>query len=169
MPIYEFEHVIRLATSQKTALAKAITNWHATKFKAPRFIVTCRFIDVSQGPLSETYIGGEPRKINSLFVSLRSGSGRTPEQLESMTHEVVSIWSDIVGSTKEAQLRAVYLKGTLDSALEAGVMLPMVCALDISNLILTSFNSLGSLNSGLKKIWRSSRSWQLLAMKILLA
>lgn len=133
MPLYEFEHVIRLAAGQKSAIAKAITDWHATTFKAPRFIVCCRFIDVSHGPLSDTFIGGQPRKINRLFVSVRSGTGRTHEQLESMTSQIVSIWSGIMGSTSEAQLRAVYMKGTIDSALEGGFMLPMVCKPVIPN------------------------------------
>ncbi|KAH8800494.1 hypothetical protein F5884DRAFT_810574 [Xylogone sp. PMI_703] len=118
---------IRLAASQKNAIAKAVADWHATTFKAPRFIVGCRFIDVSQGPLSETYIGGRPSKVNRLFVSLRSGTGRTPAQLEDMTNKLVSIWHDAVGTSKEAQLRNIYIKGTIDSALEAGVFLPMVC------------------------------------------
>jgi hypothetical protein len=126
MPLYEFEHAICLAARQKTALAKAITDWHATAFKAPRFIVACRFIDVSQGPLSETFIGGNSKRINRLFVSLRSGTGRTSEQLEGITYKLVDIWTGIVGSTTEAQLRAVYIKGTLDSALEGGFFLPMV-------------------------------------------
>lgn len=127
MPLYEFEHVIRLAASQKTALAKAITDWHATTFKAPKFIVSCRFVDISQGALSETYVGGQPRKSNRLFVSLRSGAGRTPEQLAGMTSNILSIWDGIVGQTAEARLRAVYLKGTIDSAFEGGFQLPMVC------------------------------------------
>jgi Putative oxalocrotonate tautomerase enzyme len=126
MPLYEFEHVIRLGASQKVALAKAVTDWHAISFKAPRFIVACRFIDVSHGPLSETFIGGESKTINRLFVSLRSGAGRTPEQLEGMTNKLVDIWTSIVGSTISSQLRAVYIKGTLDSALEGGFFLPMV-------------------------------------------
>ncbi|RFU29398.1 hypothetical protein B7463_g6941, partial [Scytalidium lignicola] len=125
MPLYEFEHAIRLAASQKHTLAKAITDWHAMTFNAPRFIVGCRFIDISQGPLSETYIGGQPSKINRLFISLRSGTGRTPAQLEDMTHKLVKIWDEIVGTSKEAQLRGVYIKGTIDSALEGGFMLPM--------------------------------------------
>lgn len=126
MPLYEFEHAVRLAASQKSALARAITDWHATTFGAPRFIVGCRFIDIGQGPLSEVYIGGEPRKTNRLFLSLRSGTGRTPQQLQDMTLKLVSIWEEIVGTSADAKLRAVYLKGTIDSALEAGVMLPMV-------------------------------------------
>lgn len=128
MPIYEFEHVIRLAASQKTALAKTITDWHATSFNAPRYIVQCRFIDVSQGSLSDIFIGGQPRKINRLFVSLRSGAGRTQQQLEGMTNKLVSMWDNVAGSTPEAELRAVYIKGTLDSAFEGGFHLPMVCS-----------------------------------------
>jgi phenylpyruvate tautomerase PptA (4-oxalocrotonate tautomerase family) len=167
MPLYEFEHFIRLAASQKTAIAKAITDWHATTFKAPRYIVCCRFIDVSQGPLSETFVGGQPKRSNRLFLSLRSGTGRTPEQLEGMTNNIVSIWNGIAGSTVEAQLRAVYIKGTIDSALEGGFMLPMVRMYTCTQLFCRLyFNSLESLNSGLKTILRNSESWQPPAMRI---
>mgnify|MGYP001560129653 CR=1 len=75
MPLYEFEHAIHLVASQKSAISKGITKWHATTFSAPKFIVACRFIDVSHGTLSKTFIGGEPRKLNRLFISLRSGAG----------------------------------------------------------------------------------------------
>jgi phenylpyruvate tautomerase PptA (4-oxalocrotonate tautomerase family) len=169
MPLYEFEHVIRLVASQKTALAKAVTDWHATSFRAPRFIVACRFIDVSQGPLSETFVGGESKKTNRLFVSLRSGTGRTPEQLEVMTNNLVDIWTGIVGSTTEAQLKAVYIKGTLDTALEGGFFLPMVRIMHFSNLSLICFNSLEGLNNGSRTIQRSSKNWRRLGMMTLLA
>ena len=132
MPLYDFQHVIRLTAGQKTALAKAITDFHSTTFKAPRFIVGCRFVDTSQGPLSDVFVGGEPRKINRLFVSLRSGTGRPQEVLEDMTHKLIAIWNGIVGSSKEAELRAVFIKGTLDSAMEGGFMLPMVSMSDKS-------------------------------------
>jgi phenylpyruvate tautomerase PptA (4-oxalocrotonate tautomerase family) len=155
MPVYEFEHVIRLAASQKAALAKAITDWHATSFNAPRYIVQCRFIDINSGPLSEIFVGGQPRKINRLSVSLRSGSGRTQEQLESMTNKLVAMWNGIAGSTPEAQLRAVYIKGTLDAAFEGGFHLPMVCLLLSYIFTLIVLNSLENLNNGSKIIRRN--------------
>jgi phenylpyruvate tautomerase PptA (4-oxalocrotonate tautomerase family) len=127
MPLYEFEHAASLTAAQKYEIAKSVTNWHATTFNAPKFIISCRFIDVSQGTLSETFIGGEPRKLNRLFVSLRSGAGRTPEQLESMTIELVGIWDAVVEKSTENELRTVFIKSNLDSALEGGFMLPMVC------------------------------------------
>lgn len=126
MPLYEFEHIARLTASQKSSIARAITNWHATTFHAPKFIIGCRFVDISQGPLSETYIGGEPRKVNRLLVSLRSGAGRTPEQLEDMTMKVVGIWDAIVEKSAENELRTVFIKSNLDSAREGGFMLPLV-------------------------------------------
>ena len=42
-------------------------------------------------------------------------------------HKLVSMWNIVAGSTLEAELRAVYIKGTLDSAFEGGFHLPMVC------------------------------------------
>jgi phenylpyruvate tautomerase PptA (4-oxalocrotonate tautomerase family) len=127
MPLYHFEHVIQLSGAQKLALARAITDWHATTFNAPRFIVNCRFVDVSHGPLSDTYVGGNPRKINKLFISLRSGAGRTQEQLEGIADKLTDMWTTVIGNdTREKQLRGVYIMGILDSATEAGFHLPMV-------------------------------------------
>lgn len=128
MPLYEFEHVARLTASQKYTIAKAVTHWHATTFHAPKFIIGCRFVDVSQGTLSDVFIGGEPRKLNRLFVSLRSGAGRTPEQLEGMTTQLVRIWNAAVDKSVENELKTVFIKSNLDSALEGGFMLPMVSA-----------------------------------------
>ncbi len=127
MPLYHFEHIIRLSGPQKLALARAITDWHAITFRAPRFIVNVRFVDVSQGLLSDTYVGGEPRQINRLFLSLRSGTGRTQSQLQGMADKLTGIWKEVVGTdSDENQLRGVYIMGVLDSAMEAGFHLPMV-------------------------------------------
>ncbi|KAK4941819.1 hypothetical protein LTR10_018295 [Elasticomyces elasticus] len=126
MPLYHFEHAIQLSATQKAAIARAITNWHATTFKAPQFIVNCRFIDVSQGPFADNYIGGAPRRINSLSVSLRSGAGRSQEQLQGMADTLTGIWNDVVGQGSiEQQLRAMYIMGNVDSAKEAGFHLPL--------------------------------------------
>lgn len=127
MPIYEFEHAIRLSVTQRQALATAITDYHALTFNAPRYIVNCRFIDVSQGPLSNTFVGGQPSQINRLFVSLRSGAGRTHAQLQGLSDKLESIWDGVVGKgTREQQLRGIYIKGNLDVAKEGGFHLPMV-------------------------------------------
>lgn len=127
MPIYHFEHAISLSQVQKLALVKAITDWHATTFKAPRFIVNVRFVNISSGLLSDTYVGGAPRQINRLFVSLRSGAGRTPAQLESIADKLEGFWNETVGSgTIEKKLRGVFIQGSIDSAKEAGFHLPLV-------------------------------------------
>lgn len=127
MPLYEFEHAITLTESQKQAIAHGITEFHATTFNTPRYIVNCRFIDISSGPLSDTFVGGKRRHINRLFVTLRSGTGRTPDQLRLLIDKVISIWDDIIGgSGRESQLRSVYIKGTIDAAKEGGFHLPLV-------------------------------------------
>jgi phenylpyruvate tautomerase PptA (4-oxalocrotonate tautomerase family) len=126
MPIYKFEHVIPLSRSQKTGLAQAITDWHATTFKAPRFIVNVRFIDVSQGVLADSYIGGAQRQTNRLFVSLRSGTGRTESQLQGISDKLESLWDSAVGKSCSNQLRGVFILGHIDSAKEAGFHLPLV-------------------------------------------
>ncbi|KAK5988385.1 hypothetical protein PT974_12537 [Cladobotryum mycophilum] len=126
MPTYHFEHVIKLSQAQKLTLARSITDWHATTFKAPRFIVNVRFIDVSQGLFSDTYVGGVPRQINKLWVSLRSGTTRTQTQYQAMSDKLESIWNEAVGKDSRAkQLNGVLIMGNIDSAKEAGFHLPM--------------------------------------------
>ena len=132
MPIYHFEHVIQLSQPQRLALARTITDWHATTFKSPRFIVNVRFVDVSQGLLSDTYVGGELRHINRLFVHLRSGAGRTQPQLQGMADMLEGFWKETVGNDSfQKQLRGVLILGDLDSAKESGFHLPMVCHTDV--------------------------------------
>lgn len=162
MPIYEFEHAIRLTVTQRQALATAITDYHALTFNAPRYIVNCRFIDVSQGPLSNTFVGGQPSQINRLFVSLRSGTGRTHAQLQGLSDKLESIWDGVVGKgTREQQLRGIYIKGTLDVAKEGGFHLPMVSIGLSSNRtrLANDFLSPDTLSSGSRITRKNSRSW----------
>lgn len=96
-------------------------------FHAPRYIVNCRFIDVSAGPLSDTFVGGKRRHINRLFVTLRSGTGRTADQLRVLIDSVNSVWDSIIGGGGwEKQLRSMYIKGSIDAAKEGGFHLPLV-------------------------------------------
>ncbi|KAJ5361313.1 hypothetical protein N7541_002157 [Penicillium brevicompactum] len=126
MPLYEFEHAIVLTESHKQAIAHGITEFHAITFNAPRYIVNCRFIDISSGPLSDTFVGGKRRHTNRLFVTLRSGTGRTSDQLRVLIDSVNSIWDNIVGGSGwESQLRGIYIKGSIDAAKEGGFHLPM--------------------------------------------
>jgi phenylpyruvate tautomerase PptA (4-oxalocrotonate tautomerase family) len=129
MPTYEFHHIIHLTAAQKGTLARLVTNWHASTFRAPRFIVNCRFVDIQSAPLEDNYIGGKPFKSNKLFVSLRSGTGRTEEQYAAMTKTLVDMWHEAVKGTPspEHELKDVLVMGTLDSAFERGWFLPMVC------------------------------------------
>ncbi|RDW58995.1 uncharacterized protein DSM5745_11201 [Aspergillus mulundensis] len=126
MPLYEFEHAIPLQEPEKQAIAHGITEFHANTFHAPRYIVNCRFIDVSHGPLSDTFVGGKRRQINRLFVTLRSGTGRTADQLRGLMDSVNAVWDEIVaGGGWERQLRSVYIKGCIDAAKEGGFHLPL--------------------------------------------
>lgn len=127
MPMYHFELAIKLTQTQKMALVNKITDWHATTFRSPRFIVNVRFMDVAQANLTDTYIGGEQRQINRLFVSLRSGGGRTQEQLEGMADKLEDLWNEAVGKGSIAtQLRQIFIKRELDVAKESGFHLPLV-------------------------------------------
>ncbi|KKP00343.1 hypothetical protein THAR02_07554 [Trichoderma harzianum] len=125
MPMYHFELAIKLSQTQKLALVNKITDWHATTFRSPRFIVNVRFMDAVQANLTDTYIGGEQRQVNRLFVSLRSGGGRTQEQLEGMADKLEDLWNEAVGKGSIAtQLRQIFIKRELDVAKESGFHLP---------------------------------------------
>lgn len=127
MPIYHFELATKLTQTQKLALVRTITDWHATTFKSPRFIVNVRFVDVTQGLLADSYIGGTQRHINRLFISLRSGAGRSQQALEGMADKLESFWNETVGRDSiTKQLRGVFIMGELDVAKEAGFHLPLV-------------------------------------------
>jgi len=91
MPLYDVQHVVRLTAGQKTAFAKAVADLHTTTFEAPRSKNGCRFHDTNQDPISEAFIGDEPRKINRLLVPLRSGTDRSQEVLDDMTHKLVAM------------------------------------------------------------------------------
>ncbi|PNP38425.1 hypothetical protein TGAM01_v205938 [Trichoderma gamsii] len=126
MPMYHFELATKLTQIQKLALVRTITDWHATTFKSPRFIVNVRFIDVSEGLLADSYVGGTQRRINRLFVSLRSGTSRSQQALEGMADKLESFWNETVGNDSIAkQLRGVFIMGELDVAKEAGFHLPL--------------------------------------------
>lgn len=140
MPIYEFYHILPLTAAQKSALARAVTDWHASTFRAPRFIVNSRFISTRDTPDEDNYIGAEPFKSNRLVVSLRSGAGRTEEQYQSMTKVLQNIWNEVVksancaGKESDKELKDIFIMGTIDSAMERGWFLPMVRLLFPINL-----------------------------------
>ncbi|KAJ9602971.1 hypothetical protein H2200_012751 [Cladophialophora chaetospira] len=129
MPTYEFHHILPLKRPQKAQLAQAVTDWHAVTFRAPRFVVNCRFISARDIPAEDSYIGGRVLNCNKLFVSLRSRIRRTPEQYLSMTKTLQRMWDEAVqdsahiGSGKE--LKDVFIMGTIDSTLKRGWFLPM--------------------------------------------
>ncbi|KIW13328.1 hypothetical protein PV08_08516 [Exophiala spinifera] len=129
MPIYEFHHILPLSPIQKSRLARVVTDWHSFTFRAPRFIVNCRFVDTRSVPSEDNYVGGKPFKSNRLFVSLRSGTGRTEEQYIDMTRKLQAMWNetvqDVPAPSVEKELKDVFIMGTLDSAFERGWFLPM--------------------------------------------
>lgn len=130
MPTYEFHHILPLTGVQKSRLARLITDWHATTFKAPRFIVNCRFVDIRASNPEDFWVGGRQLKTNRLMITLRSGTGRTAEQYAGITTKLVSFWNDSIkevqAGPKEKELKDVFIMGSYDSAFERGFFLPMV-------------------------------------------
>ncbi|KAM6537898.1 hypothetical protein FALCPG4_003797 [Fusarium falciforme] len=129
MPTYEFHHILPLTGVQKSHLARLITDWHATTFKAPRFIVNCRFVDIRASNPEDFWVGGRQLKTNRLIITLRSGTGRTAEQYAGITTKLVSFWNDSIkevqAGPKEKELKDVFIMGSYDSAFERGFFLPM--------------------------------------------
>ncbi|KAF6829357.1 hypothetical protein CPLU01_07999 [Colletotrichum plurivorum] len=127
---YEFHHILPLTRAHKAALARAVTDWHATTFKAPRFIVNCKFVDIRAQSSDDNWIGGLAMKTNRLDIFLRSGTGRTAQQYQDITTKLVSIWDDAVKDVQTAaesdkELKDVFILGVFDSAFERGFFLPM--------------------------------------------
>ncbi|OHF04453.1 hypothetical protein CORC01_00305 [Colletotrichum orchidophilum] len=129
MPTYEFHHILPLGRPQKANLARLITDWHATTFKAPIFIVNCRFVDIRAANTQDFWVGGHELKTNKLMIALRSGTGRTEDQYKSITMKLVSFWNesikDVQASQQEKELKDVFVMGVFDSAYERGFFLPM--------------------------------------------
>ncbi|KAL2675592.1 hypothetical protein Neosp_011782 [[Neocosmospora] mangrovei] len=129
MPLYEFHHILPLTGAEKSRLARLITDWHATTFKAPRFIVNCRFVDTRASNIEDFWVGGRQLKTNKLMITLRSGTGRTTEQYTAITNKLISFWNDSVkevqATQKEKELKDVFIMGSYDSAFERGFFLPM--------------------------------------------
>ncbi|CAG9948561.1 unnamed protein product [Clonostachys rosea f. rosea IK726] len=129
MPCYEFNHVLPLTRAHKATLARVITDWHATTFKAPRFIVNCKFVDIRAQSSDDNWIGGLPMKTNKLNIFLRSGTGRTDQQYQGITNKLVSIWDEVIKDIQavesEKELKDVFVMGVFDSALERGFFLPL--------------------------------------------
>jgi hypothetical protein len=166
MPCYEFNHVLPLTRAHKATLARVITDWHATTFKAPRFIVNCKFVDIRAQSSDDNWIGGLPMKTNKLNIFLRSGTGRTDQQYQGITNKLVSIWDEVIKDIQavesEKELKDVFVMGVFDSALERGFFLPLVgLRLYFSISLTRSLTCLGSRvpsSSGLLRTSRNSRS-----------
>lgn len=94
--------------------------------------MNCHFTNTVDIPDEDNYVGGKPFRSNKLFVSLRSGAGRTEEQYQSMTKTLQRMWNEAVGEDagngSDKELKDVFILGTIDSALERGWFLPMVSA-----------------------------------------
>lgn len=180
MPSYEFQHILPLTRAHKATLARAITDWHATTFNAPRFIVNCKFTDIRAQSPDDSWVGGLAMKTNRLDVFLRSGTGRTAQQYQDITTKVVSIWDEAVKDVQTAaesdkELKDVFIMGDIDSALERGFFLPMVGLIRLpaglpafSDPLANTHHPLrsrASSRSGSLRTSPSSKSWPIVATR----
>lgn len=144
MPLYRVEHSTPLTTSQRDALATAITDIHAVKFTTARMFVNVEFADISA---VHSYVGGKPSggRHNHIRAHVRSGASRTPADWEDVCRRIEGAWDGIVGvglprvrrAEGQAQangdgdghgaslgLRSVIILGGMIAGLEAGFALP---------------------------------------------
>jgi phenylpyruvate tautomerase PptA (4-oxalocrotonate tautomerase family) len=69
MPLYTVSHAAPLSLGQKEALAEAITNLHADRFKTPRWYINVIFTDASS---QTVFVGG--RQVSLSPSSLHLGT-----------------------------------------------------------------------------------------------
>lgn len=130
MPLYEVQHAIPLAISQKDELAQALTQIHSTKFTTPKNFVNVSFTDVSEAC---TYVGGQRQTGNHIRANVRAGPTRTQEDWNELCKEVERAWYHICGTPlprlkgrpePDTSLRSVIVIGGIIAGLEAGFVLP---------------------------------------------
>ncbi|KAK6216090.1 hypothetical protein LQW54_003866 [Pestalotiopsis sp. IQ-011] len=127
MPMYEIEHIAPLTSTQKDALALAITEIHSTKFTTPRLFVNVKITDASK---QETYVAGKPRTSNRISAHVRTSAARTQEDFNQLCNDLHVAWSSIVHPahpTKppaDQELRAVFVLGDITAAWGAGFAVP---------------------------------------------
>ena len=67
MPLYDVEHTTSLTSSQRDALAMAITKIHSEKFTTPKLFVNVRFVDLRQRKGEAHYVAGKEKVRNASF------------------------------------------------------------------------------------------------------
>ena len=92
MPRYELTTDEELTRSQKDALAREITDVHATATGAPPCIVHVIFWTTGAG---NAYVGGDPRSGAYLQGSVRAG--RDPETIAKLLHGLAAALCRITG------------------------------------------------------------------------
>ncbi|KAH8684336.1 hypothetical protein BGZ60DRAFT_164463 [Tricladium varicosporioides] len=126
MPFYNIEHSIPLSPSQKSSLAKQITNLHSIKFNAPSLFVNIKFspLDSSSATLIDPnfFVGGKPKAgLNYIWAHVRGGGGRSQEHFDKLAESVEEIWNDVTG--EKGTLQAVFIVPGI-VARERGLRIP---------------------------------------------
>lgn len=142
MPLYQVEHICSLTSSQQEQLAEVITTIHSRKFTTPSLFVNVTFTDISsqvafvagkkvstiilqRGPALQRGTDIIPqRNTNRLLAHIRTGPSRTTEDYNSLTSSLNKAWCEIVGSTGEQELGAVFILGDIVAGSEAGFVFP---------------------------------------------
>ncbi|KIW98682.1 uncharacterized protein Z519_00343 [Cladophialophora bantiana CBS 173.52] len=123
MPLYDVEHVTPLTPDQQSALAKALTNLHATRFKTPGFFLNVRYTDSSK---QVVFRNGRRAVYNRVILRTRSGEQRSKELYDEHCRDIVRVWEEVVGKEGELGLRTVWVMAALTTAVECGIARPKV-------------------------------------------
>ncbi|KAM5372613.1 hypothetical protein ACJZ2D_007387 [Fusarium nematophilum] len=129
MPLYEVTHTAPLDSSQKDALAEAITEIHSRAFLVPRFYINVFFTDASHQP---TYVGGRRRATNRITGRVRRGPTRTQDDFNALCTRINAAWRRIVHPDipisrlppRELELGAVFITGELLAGMKVGFPVP---------------------------------------------
>lgn len=90
-------HSLPLIASQRSDIAKSITELYNKTFNAPSIFINVRFVPV----MDEDYYCGGKRKpgTNRIFVYTRGCGGRTAETFAILAERVERIWNNTIGAT----------------------------------------------------------------------
>jgi phenylpyruvate tautomerase PptA (4-oxalocrotonate tautomerase family) len=91
MPQYIIQHHCELQTSQKDAIAIAITKLHCQTFNAPSI-----FVNVHFHPSRPHYIAGKLQETNSITGMLRTRGPEYRDKMNTLVLDLTEIWNKVV-------------------------------------------------------------------------
>ncbi|RYN73691.1 hypothetical protein AA0117_g7538 [Alternaria alternata] len=109
MPQYIIQHHCELQTSQKDAIAIAITKLHCQTFNAPSI-----FVNVHFHPSRPHYIAGKLQETNSITGMLRTRGPEYRDKMNTLVLDLTEIWNKVVRPNSANDNVDGYVPGRLD-------------------------------------------------------